>query len=174
MFIHEFAFLHLLPFHTELRGVSGASTGIIIIICYLADTFFQSTLQLIRLSRGQSPLEKCGVKSLAQGPNSCVDLTVAALGLEPPTPVMYLSHPATGFPPVSVIVVSQALSGVSGKFIVSVLGGQGGEEVVSVTAQGLSLLIGWKARPLPGKYLMSRGAGGLMKGSELSNKSRLH
>ena len=38
---------------------------------------FYSWLQLIRLSRGQSPLEQCGVKGLAQGPSSCIDLIVA-------------------------------------------------------------------------------------------------
>ena len=32
------------------------------ITCHLADTFIQSNLQLIRLSRKQSPLEQCGVK----------------------------------------------------------------------------------------------------------------
>ena len=48
--------------------------------------FIQSDLQLISLSRRQSPLlEQCGVKGLAQGPNSCVDLIRAAPGHEPPT-----------------------------------------------------------------------------------------
>ena len=55
------------------------------ITCHLADAFIQSDLQLIRLSRGQSPLEKCGVKGLSQGPNSCADLIVATAGIEPPT-----------------------------------------------------------------------------------------
>ena len=55
------------------------------ITCNLADTFIQSDLQLSRLSRRHSPLEQCGVKGLAQGPNNCADLIVAAPGLEPPT-----------------------------------------------------------------------------------------
>ena len=45
----------------------------------------QSELQFIRQSRGQSLLEQCGVKALAQGPNGCVDLIEATPGLEPPT-----------------------------------------------------------------------------------------
>ena len=60
-------------------------------ISYFADTFIQSNLQLIRLSRGQSPLEQCGVKGLVQGPNGCADLSMATPGIEPPTlrvPVM--------------------------------------------------------------------------------------
>ena len=52
---------------------------------YLADASIQSKIQLIRLSGGQTPLEKCGVKGLDQGPRSCTDLTVATLGLEPQT-----------------------------------------------------------------------------------------
>ena len=46
---------------------------IIIITCHLADAFIQS------------PLEQCGVKGLAQGPNSCADLIVATPEIEPPT-----------------------------------------------------------------------------------------
>ena len=53
--------------------------------CYLADAFIQSDLQLIRLSRRHTPLVQCGVKGLAQGPNSCADLKVATPGTEPPT-----------------------------------------------------------------------------------------
>ena len=48
------------------------------------------------LSRRQSPQEQCEVEGLAQGPNSCADLTVARLTLR--VPVMYLTHYATGFP----------------------------------------------------------------------------
>ena len=55
------------------------------ITCHLADVFIQSDLQLIRLSRRHTPLEQCGVKGLAQGPNSCADLIVATPGIEPPT-----------------------------------------------------------------------------------------
>ena len=55
------------------------------ITCHLADAFIQSDLQLIRLSRRHTPLEQCGVKGLAQGPNSCADLIVATTGIEPPT-----------------------------------------------------------------------------------------
>ena len=58
---------------------------IINIISYLAYTFTQSDLQLIQVSRGQSPLEQCGVKVLAQAPNSCADLVRATLVLKPPT-----------------------------------------------------------------------------------------
>ena len=56
-----------------------------IITLQLADAFIQSNLQWIRLSRRHSPLEQCGVKGLAQGPNSCADLFVFAPGIEPPT-----------------------------------------------------------------------------------------
>ena len=78
----------------------------IYIVVIWAGAFIQSNLQLIRLSRRQppphpTPLEQCGVKGFAQGPNSCTDLIVATPGLEQPTfrvPVMYLSHLATGFP----------------------------------------------------------------------------
>ena len=52
--------------------------------CHLADAFIQSDLQLIRLSRRHCPLEQCGVKGLAHGPNSCADLIMAAPGIEPP------------------------------------------------------------------------------------------
>ena len=52
---------------------------------YLADAFIESGLQVIRLSTGQSPLEQCEDKGLAQGPNSCTDLVVATLGIEPTT-----------------------------------------------------------------------------------------
>ena len=55
------------------------------ITCHLADALIQSDLQLLRLSRRHFPLEQCGVKGLAQGPNSCADLIVAAPGIEPPT-----------------------------------------------------------------------------------------
>ena len=45
------------------------------IICYLAEAFIQSDLQLIRLSRGQPPLKQCN------GPcSSCVDVIVAPSG----------------------------------------------------------------------------------------------
>ena len=67
---------------------------------HLADTFIQSYLQLIWLSRRHSPLEQCGVKGLAQGPN-CADLIVATPGIEPPTlqvQVKQLNHYATGYP----------------------------------------------------------------------------
>lgn len=40
---------------------------------YSGDTFFQSYLQLINLSKGRSPLELDGMKGLAQGPNSYAD-----------------------------------------------------------------------------------------------------
>ena len=53
--------------------------------CHLADAFIQSDLQLVRLSRRHTPLEQCGVKGLAQGPNSCADLNVATPGIKPPT-----------------------------------------------------------------------------------------
>ena len=71
------------------------------ITCHLADSFIQSDLQLIRLSRRHSPLEQCGAKGLAQGPNSCADLIMATPGIEPPTlrvQVKYLNHYATGCP----------------------------------------------------------------------------
>ena len=71
-----------------------------VITCHLADAVIQSDLQLIRLSRRHFPLEQCGVKGLAQGPNSCADLIVAALGIELPTlrvQVKLLNHYATGF-----------------------------------------------------------------------------
>ena len=55
------------------------------IICYLADACIQSDLQFIRLSRGPSNPEQCGVKGLAQGPHSCTDLIGARPGLEPQT-----------------------------------------------------------------------------------------
>ena len=45
---------------------------------YLAGVVTQSHLQLIRL-------EQCGHKGLAQRHNSCTDLSVVLLGLEPPT-----------------------------------------------------------------------------------------
>ena len=48
------------------------------ITCHLDDAFIQSDLQLIRLSRRQ-----CGVKGLAQGPNSCGHFIVATPGIEP-------------------------------------------------------------------------------------------
>ena len=60
-------------------------TIIISVSCHLADAFIQRDLQLIRLSRRHTPLEQCGVKGLAQGPNSCADLIVATPGIEPPT-----------------------------------------------------------------------------------------
>ena len=66
-----------------------------VLTLHLADAFIQSDLQLIRLCR------KCGVKGLAQGPNSCADLIVATPGIEPPTlrvSVKYLNHYATGCP----------------------------------------------------------------------------
>ena len=44
------------------------------ITCHLADTFIQSNLQLIRLSRIYTPWSNV---CLAQGPNSCADLIVA-------------------------------------------------------------------------------------------------
>ena len=47
-------------------------------ISYL-NTFKYS--QLIRLSRRQSPLNQCGVKGLAQGPNSCADLFGSVVSL---------------------------------------------------------------------------------------------
>ena len=52
---------------------------------------------MIRRSRGQFLLEQCGVKGLAQGPNSCTDLIQLSNtpGLEPPTfrvPVKGLSY----------------------------------------------------------------------------------
>ena len=59
-------------------------------MCYLADAFIQSDLQLIRLSRGLSPLEQCGVEGLAEVPNSCTHLIVATHELE--TPINYLHH----------------------------------------------------------------------------------
>ena len=61
----------------------------------------QSDLQLIRLSRGQSPWTNVGLR--AQEPNSWVDPVAATLGLEPPTfqvRVIYLSHNPTGCPTV--------------------------------------------------------------------------
>ena len=75
------------------------------IICYLADYFIQSDLQMIRLSRGQSLLEKCGVKGVAQQPDSCADLTVPASGPEPPTfRVEVLCPKCTLSDPCSVVV----------------------------------------------------------------------
>ena len=71
-----------------------------ITLVILGDAFIHCDLQLIRLSAGQSSLEQCGVKGLAQGPNGCMDLMVAALGIEPPTsrvPGMYLSRSAPGW-----------------------------------------------------------------------------
>ena len=38
---------------------------------YLADTFIQSDLQLIRLRKGQSPVGQCRVKGLVPEPNIC-------------------------------------------------------------------------------------------------------
>ena len=67
--------------------------------CHLANTFIQSNLQLIQLSRSHFPLEQCGVKGLAQGSNSCADLIMATPGIEPPTlrvQVKSLNHYATG------------------------------------------------------------------------------
>ena len=55
---------------------------------YLADAFIQIDLQLISLSSGQFPLEQCGVRGLAQGPNSCTDL----IALTFVVPVERLSH----------------------------------------------------------------------------------
>ena len=52
------------------------------ITLHLAEAFIQSDLQLIRLSRRHTPLEQCGVKGLAQGPNSCSDLILATPGIE--------------------------------------------------------------------------------------------
>ena len=52
-------------------------------LCHLADAFIQSDLQLIWLSRRRSPLEQCGVKGFAQGPNSCADLILATPGIKP-------------------------------------------------------------------------------------------
>ena len=66
----------------EARGFSETQHYI---TCHLADTFIQSDLQLIRLSRRHSPLEHCGVKGLAQGLNGCADLIVATPRIEPPT-----------------------------------------------------------------------------------------
>ena len=54
--------------HIPFERLWDSELSIIFLITYLADAFIQSDLQSIRLSRGQSPLEKCGV------------------------PVMYLSH----------------------------------------------------------------------------------
>ena len=52
------------------------------IICYLADAFIQSNLQLFRLSREQSPLEQCGDKAPPQGNQH---LILATLGIQPTT-----------------------------------------------------------------------------------------
>ena len=60
-----------------MTRVGGVYITLHYITCHLADAFIQSDLQLIRLSRRHSPLEQCGVKGLAQGPNSCADLIVA-------------------------------------------------------------------------------------------------
>ena len=65
-----------------------------IIACHLADAFIQSNLQLsfypkrlaVDLTKQETyPLEQYGVKGLAHGPNSCVDLIVASPGIKPPT-----------------------------------------------------------------------------------------
>ena len=57
---------------------------VILIMCYLADAFIvYSNLQLIRLNRGQSPLEQCRAK----GPTA-----VWILSWLHRVPVMYLSH----------------------------------------------------------------------------------
>ena len=71
------------------------------ITCHLADAFIQRDLQLIRLSRRHFTLEQCGVKGLAQGPNSGADLIMATPGIEPLTlqvQVNYLNHYSTGCP----------------------------------------------------------------------------
>lgn len=65
-----------------------------IIICYLAKAFIHNDLQVIRLSRDQSPhLEQCGVP---QGPNGGTNLIAATAGqLQLPTfqaPVKRISH----------------------------------------------------------------------------------
>ena len=73
----------------------------IIIICYLADAFIQRDLQLILTKQGWN----AGLRAFAQGPNSCADLIVATLRLEPPPfwvlnhqPVICHSHQATDCP----------------------------------------------------------------------------
>ena len=66
-----------------------------ITLSHLAEAFIQSNIELIRLSRRHFPLEKCGIKGLAQGPNSCADLIMATPGIEPRTlhvQVKYLNH----------------------------------------------------------------------------------
>ena len=64
--------------------VAGGNITLHYIICNLADAFVQSDLQLIRLSRRHMPWSNVGVKGLAQRPNSCADLIMAAPGIEPP------------------------------------------------------------------------------------------
>ena len=71
------------------------------ITCHLADAFIRRNLQLIRLSGRHTPPEQCGVEGLAQGPNGCADLIVAAPGIEPPTlrvQAKQLGRYATGCP----------------------------------------------------------------------------
>ena len=64
---------------------------------------FGSVLRSIHFSRffwAITDMEQCGVKGLAQGPNSCADLIVATPGIHPPTSqvqVQYLNHYATGW-----------------------------------------------------------------------------
>ena len=53
----------MLPKHKRVRYITR----------HLADAFIQSDLQLIRLSGRRAPLERCGVKGLAQRPNSCAE-----------------------------------------------------------------------------------------------------
>ena len=71
------------------------------ITCYLADAFIQSDLQF-RLSKKQSPLEQCGVKGLAQGPNSCADFIVATPGITPPGP-SHVPYPQCYRPPLNLM-----------------------------------------------------------------------
>ena len=47
--------------------------------------FYPKQLTVDQTKQETFPLEQCGVKGLAQGPNSSADLTVARPGIEPPT-----------------------------------------------------------------------------------------
>ena len=56
---------------------------------------------MIRLSEANYPWSNEGLRAFAQGPNSCTDLIVAALGLETTTfqvPVKHLIHWANDCP----------------------------------------------------------------------------
>ena len=69
------------------------------ITCHLADTFIQSNLQLIWLSRRHTPRSNVGLRALLKGPTAVRILSWSTPGIEPPTlwvQVKQLNHYATG------------------------------------------------------------------------------